>query len=251
MANAATIEIAREVRDILAGSALTERQAKLYSQRLRRDMGREGLATFAAGDIEAYLDEAILLLQCALLERRADPTGAWRDGIKRAAEILEWLSQSSLRPPGAPLHLLCAAAYQVADYPAMALGHLRSMPDDEPFSVLLREFLRANFPAALEAIVEFWRGQYAVEVAHRIDPADLTTHTFRHVVMCIGTVCAYLRTGRDESTERALAKIENLAAGFLHARDPYSYLLAQLTATTCRRFVETCLWPQVHRLRQV
>jgi hypothetical protein len=46
MANAATIEIAREVRQNLAGSALTERQAKLYSQRLRRDMGREGLASF-------------------------------------------------------------------------------------------------------------------------------------------------------------------------------------------------------------
>ncbi len=88
MANAATIEIARDVRQALAGSALTERQAKLYSQRLRRDMGREGLPTFAAGDVESYLDEAILLLQCALLERRADPTSAWREGVKRAAEIL-------------------------------------------------------------------------------------------------------------------------------------------------------------------
>ena len=43
MANAATLDIAREVRHRLAGSALTEGQAKLYSQRLRRDMGREGL----------------------------------------------------------------------------------------------------------------------------------------------------------------------------------------------------------------
>jgi hypothetical protein len=251
VANAATIEIARDVRQALAGSALTERQAKLYSQRLRRDMGREGLPTFAAGDVESYLDEAILLLQCALLERRADPTSAWREGVKRAAEILEWLSQASLKPPGAPLHLLSAAASQVADYPAMALGHLRSVPDDEPFSTLLREFLRANFPATLEAIRGFWRDQYALEVAHRIDPADLTTHTFRHVVMCIGTVCAYLRTGSDGTTERALAKLENLAAGFLHGRDPYSYPLAVLTAATCRRFVDTCLWLQVDRLRQV
>jgi hypothetical protein len=200
MANAATIEIAREVRQSLAGSALTERQAKLYSQRLRRDMGREGLASFAPGDVDLYLDEAILLLECGLLERRADPEGGWRDGIKRAAEILEWLSQSSLKPPGAPVHLLAAAAYQLADYPAMALGHLRHVPDDQPFSALLREFLRANFPATFEAIRAFWRDYRALGIADRIDPADLTTHTFQHVVMCIGTVCAYLRTGREETT---------------------------------------------------
>jgi hypothetical protein len=115
MANAPTIDIAREVRHRLASSALTGRQAKLYSQRLRRDMGREGLASFAPGDVDIYLDEAILLLQCGLLERRAEPMSAWRDGVKRAAEILEWLSQSSLKPPGAPLHLLAAAAYQLAD----------------------------------------------------------------------------------------------------------------------------------------
>jgi hypothetical protein len=78
MANTATLDIAREVRHRLAGSALTERQAKLYSQRLRRDMGREGLASFVPGDIDAYLDEAMLLLECALLERGADPTSAWR-----------------------------------------------------------------------------------------------------------------------------------------------------------------------------
>jgi hypothetical protein len=45
MANVPTIAIARDVRRTLAGSALTERQAKLYSQRLRRDMGGEGLQT--------------------------------------------------------------------------------------------------------------------------------------------------------------------------------------------------------------
>lgn len=251
MANAATIEIAREVRQRLAGSALTERQAKLYSQRLRRDMGREGLASFAPADVDLYLDEAILLLQCGLLERDADPTSKWRDAVKRAAEILEWLSQSSLKPPGAPLHLLAAAAYQLADYPAMALGHLRHVPDDQPFSALLREFLRANFPATLEATRAFWRDHRALQIAERIDPADLTAHTFQHVVMCIGTVCAYLRTGSDGMTERALTKLEKLVASLLHSRDPYSYLLALLTAASCRRFVQICLWPHVHRLREV
>jgi hypothetical protein len=44
MANAAGIQITREVRQTFAGPALTERQAKLYSQRLRRAMGHYVLA---------------------------------------------------------------------------------------------------------------------------------------------------------------------------------------------------------------
>jgi hypothetical protein len=250
MANAATVNIAREVRQTLAGRALTERQAKLYSQRLRRAMGQEGLASFAPDDVESYLDEAILLVQCGLLERSADPTSEWREGVKRGAEILEWLSESSLKPPGAPLHLLAAAAYQLADYPAMALGHLRRMPENEPFSVLLREFLRANFSATLEAIHQFWRDHRPFVTTIDIDQADLTALTYRHLIMSIGTVCAYLRTGRDNITERALTKLEKLASTLLYSRDPYSYLLALLTAASCRRFIETCLWRHVDRLRE-
>ncbi len=251
MANAATIEIAREIRQTLAGSALTARQAKLYSQRLRLDMGRQGLATFSSGDVDNYLDEAMLLLQCGLIEERADPASGWRIGIKRAAEILEWLSQSSLKPPGAPLHFLAAAAYQLAGYPAMALGHLRHAENNQSGSVLLSTFLRANFPDTLEAIRRFWRNHRTSQVKSRSDSADLMTYTFQHVVMCLGTVCTYLRTGSDAKPERALAKLDGLAATFLHSRDPYSYLLAQLTAASCRRFVEACLWPRIDRLREV
>lgn len=214
-------------------------------------MGREGLASFAPADVDAYLDEAILLLHCGLLERRADRASGWRDSIKRAAEILEWLSQSSLKPPGAPLHLLAGAAYQLADYPAMALGHLRYVPNDEPMSIILREFLRADFPATLEATHGFWLNQRAFGGTNRIDAADLTAHTFQHVLMCIGTVCNYLRMGRESMTDRALTKLENLASSFLHSHDPYSYLLAVLTAASCRQFVESSLWPQVERLREV
>ncbi|UVT18402.1 MAG: DEAD/DEAH box helicase [Nitrospira sp.] len=249
MANAATIEVARGIRHSLAGSALTGRQAKLYSQRLRRDMGRDGLASFLPGDVDAFLDEAMLLLHCGLLERRDNRSSAWRDAIKRAAEILEWLSQSSLKPPEAPLHLLAAAAYQLADYPAMALGHLRHVPDNQPVSVMLRELLRADFPAALKAVHDFWLKQLALGGTDPTAPLDLTIDTFKHVVMCLGTICTYLRTG-DGMTDRALVKLEKLAASLLHSHDPYSYLLAMLTATSCRQFVETCLWPQVERLSE-
>lgn len=249
MTNAATIAIARDIRENLAGQALTARQAKLYSQRLRRDMGRDGLASFGAGDIAGYLEEAMLLLESGWLERSADITSPWRTSIKRAAEIIEWLSQSQLKPPGAPLHLLAAAAFQLADYPAMALGHLRRLPEGEPLSEILRQFVRADFPAAFQAAQTFWSNYRGLRTDGRIDPNDLEVAAVQHTVMCVGTICAFLRTGGDVPVERAVAKLEALALGFLHSRDPYSYLLARLTAASARRFIETCLWPQIDKLR--
>ncbi len=248
MAGHETIEIAQDVRSTFASQALSAPQAKLYSQNLRLEMGQAGLASFVAGDVEEYLNEAILLLQCALLERDFDPESQWRNGAKRSAEILEWLSQASLIPEGAPLHLLAAAAYQVAEYPAMALGHLRQIPDDQKYSQILREFLRADFPAARQVVIEYWRTQRDLGIPNGFDTADLTGLTLQHVVMCIGTVCAYFRTGILGNADRAVAKLNKLAASFLHSRDPYSYLLARLTAASCRRFVETSVWPSVERL---
>jgi hypothetical protein len=248
MANAATVALAREIRFALAGQALTERQAKLYSQRLRRDMGRDGLVSFAPGDVFGYLEEAMLLLESGWLERGADATSQWRTSVKRAAEILEWLSQASLRPAGAPLHLFAAAAYQFADFPAMAIGHLRRVPSEEPFSLLLTSFLRADFPDAAQAAQRFWQTQRTLQVTDRLPPADLETETVRHVVMCIGTICAYLRSGADALVDRAVVKLEHLATSFLHSRDAYSYLLARLTAASARKFIDTCLWPKIDQL---
>ena len=247
MANAATIEIARTVRQTFAAPSLTEQQAKLYSQRLRLNLGRQGLVSFSPNDVYQYLDEAALLIQCGLLERGANPNGSWRHGIKRAAEILEWLSQPGLGPEGAPLHLLAAAAYQMANFPAMALGHLRQVPDNENASQILREFLRADFPSTISAARKFWIDRRTRVANGDIVIDDIADRTIGHVVMCISTVCEFMRTGAAE-TERALDKLDRLARSLIHSCDPYSYLLAQLTAVSCRGFVETSLWPQIGRL---
>lgn len=248
MASSETIEIAQNVREKLASPELTEGQAKLYSQSVRRQMGRPGLASFGSHDIAAAIDEAILLIQSALIEKHADATSEWRAGVKRAGELLEWLSQRDLRPENAPLHLLAAAAYQLAGYPALALGHANQLPKDESVSAILRGYVRADFPATLEAVRAFWAEQRRME-REGIDPtSDLSSLAIRHTVMCIGTVCAYLRSGHKDRLERALQKLDDLAAGFLHSQDPYSWILARLTAEISRRYVETSLWPRIDKL---
>jgi hypothetical protein len=246
MASEITVGIAEQVREAFAGSALTARQAMLYSQRLRMDMGQEGLRSFAP--VDSYLNEATLLIQCALMERKAGRTDSWRNAVKRGAEILELLSQPSLKPPGTPVQLLAAAAYQLAELPAMALGLLRRIPDDDVPSTVLRDFLQADFPSALERIRLFWSTWRVGELRDRAARSDLTTIAVQHTVMCIGAICDHLRTGDRDRTERALSKLESLAAAFLYSRDHYSYLLASLTSAVSRLFIESSLWRHLERL---
>ena len=111
MPNETSLALARDIRGSLAGSRLSPLQAKLYSQRIRRDMGQDGLASFTADELVARLDEAMLLLETAWIERSAGG-GEWKPAVKRAAEILEWLSQSSLRPEGAPTQSLAEGGPQ-------------------------------------------------------------------------------------------------------------------------------------------
>ncbi|WP_414156427.1 DEAD/DEAH box helicase [Pseudomonas sp. BNK-30] len=262
MPSDAVLNIAGRVRADLAGLALSPLQAKLYSQRVRRDMGAGGLQSFTSAELASRIDEACLLLDTAWLERSADDDRPWTAAVKRAAEVLEWVSHAALKPENAPIHLLSAAAYQVAGYPAMALGHLRVMPAGETFSTILREFLRGDFDAALTAVQRFWREQHELgksrpQQAKAIDKGeedddvqlvDLEVSTVRHVIMCIGTICSYLRTGEAALVDRALAKLDALAQSYLHSRDPYSYLLARLCAGAAHRFIDSSLWPHVERL---
>ena len=241
-----TIRIVTNVRRSLAADALTSGQAKLYSQRLRRDMGQPGLATFSPADVDERLDDATWLIDCALIERAADPQSQWRKGVKRAAEILECLSQHDLRPARTPMHLLAAAAYQVAGFPAMALAQLERLPPGEEVSDLLREFLRADFPATLEAVRRYWGSQQTA--TNQEEVTKLPALVEQHFVMCLGTLCMYFKTGDRGNVDRAVAKLGTLAKGYLHSHDSFSYLLATLTALAGAQFVQQSLWHGIRPL---
>ena len=258
MPSKAVLTVARTIRATLAGSALSPLQAKLYSQRVRRDMGADGLISFSPAELTARLDEACLLLEAGWLERSTGDGHAWMQAVKRAAEVLEWISHSTLKPAEAPIHLLSAAAYQVAGYPAMALGHLRTMPAGEAFSTILREFLRGDFDSALSGVQAFWKVQHDLAAGNALLAtsadegeerlAGLEVATVRHIIMCIGTICSYLRTGETALIDRALVKLDALAHSYLHSRDPYSYMLARLCAGAAHRFIDASLWPHIERL---
>lgn len=284
MADPETLAFAKDIRGTFASARLTPSQAKLYSQRIRRDMGRDGLPSFASDEVGTRLEEALLLIEAAWIEQEGGGE-LWRQSMKRAAEILEWLSQPSLRQSkyaqDAPIHLLSAAAYQLAGYPAMALGQLQRLPKNEDFSKLLISFIQADFPSTLAAVRDFWTEEDMLGpdlvLEDEIEPSDLPAHmqdedeeddfdedgdaeteerpseplerlARQHVIMCIGSIAAYLRNGNDRLVERAVAKLDALAATYLHSRDPYSFVLARLTAATARAYVAKSLWPHVDKL---
>lgn len=250
MAKSRIANIAREARQTMASSALTEGQAILYSQRLRLDMGQAGLRPFRTGDNERYLDEALFLLECGLIERKADLSGRWSDSVKRAAQLLEWLSLPQLSPAEVPLHLLAAAAYQLAGYPAMAIGLLKRAPHSNS-SRALSCFLRGDFPGTQAALISYWQREYVPEqktIADTNSDSHIGSATIRHVLMSLGSICTYFQTGDGELLNRAMVKLENLAASLIYSRDPYSHLLAKLTAASCRTYVESSIWPRIQQL---
>lgn len=242
------VDIAAQARRKLGKQVLTEHQAKLYSQSLLKKMGREGISSFNEDSIKDYIREASLLIHYAFLERKNDPQSKWKNGIKRAGEIFEWLSQRELLPEDAPFHLLAAGAYQVAGYPALALGHLRDVPQHITFSRILSSYLSANFLKTRLLINEYWAEQIEIREEEIEFDTDLSVLPFNHMLMALGVVCDFLRTGKNDKVDRALSKLDKLAGGFLYSNDQYSWILARLISEISETYVKTCLWTKISSL---
>ncbi len=248
MTDSEILRVLQAIRLEYAGKNLTDGQLRLYGDQLCREIGSEVSTAFPPEAAINYVEDALLLLQSAFLERERDQMGEWQEGIKRAAEILEWLSLSNIKPVGVPVYLLAAAAYQVAGYPAMALGLLLRAPVDEDLSRILKELLRTNFKEVLHLIHRYWLERNRRERSEIQGDDALPEMVFSHLTMCFGVLCSYLRTGDDSILERALEKMDNLASFFLHSRDPYSFFLAKLTAETCRSYADNSLRKQIIKL---
>lgn len=243
-------DFAIDSREKLARQRLTSPQAKLYSQNILKQLGRDGLATFDGKSIEIYISQGLLLLQTALIEKDNNPDGPWKDGIKRAGEIFEWLSEEGLLPDNAPFHLLSAGAYQVAGYPALAMGHLLRVPDTISESQILHSFFKADFLNCQNEIIKFWQSQIHL-LENEVDiKGNVSALILSHTVMCIGIVCNFIRTGDSNRLERAIKKLEKLSRSYLHSSDLYSWILGRLVEEISKKFIENALWPSINYLQE-
>lgn len=243
-----TLDLARSVSKRFAGGSLTPACAKLYSQHTRLDAGQPGLRLWRKNEAEARLDEAVRLIDAGLLQREAGDTN-WADAVLRAAELLEWLSHPSLNPDSLPIHLMSAAAYQLAGYPARAAGLLSLDTSPDAHRGPLHSLLRGDFPRLLHQLVSHWgpRPRMPGETSQiQWSQASMSSAQLRKLVenetaSALGVLCAALRWGEYGRVEPALQKLASIAKFMLSGRDRYSWLLAKLAAETARTFVSTSL----------
>lgn len=244
------VHSSRLMRERIGDVALRPQQAKLYSQHVRLRMGAPSLRSWSSEEALQRGMDAVRLVGAALLERAGGGVG-WKDGVRRAAELLEWLDRPELSLNGAPVRLLAAAAYQLAGYPARAAGLWYSaMEHAAGEGPPLRRLLAADFPGLERELAAYWSGEGGgrgpdandhVPLDPEGDPSVLRTWLADQVMSALGVVSAHLRWGDEPRLEAALDKLEAVADVMIHGRDPYSWLLARLTSEVARGFVEGSL----------
>lgn len=251
-----TLDLAAILRENLAGSNLPPQIAKLYSQYTKLREGQPGLARWGQEDTAARLNDAVRLLEAAFIERESGSV-EWSNSVRRAGELLEWLSLPQLSPEGLPTRLLSAAAYQLAGYPARATGLLNDDTLLTPESTILRSFLRADFPELLSAITNHWATKVQVdeaEITHLpwedVDAVSdkLQQWVVKETASSLGVICASMRWGYEDRLKNALDKLSAVGKVVLHWDSPYSWMLAKLCHEVAGIYIDSSLRKHLEKL---
>jgi DEAD/DEAH box helicase len=236
----------RQLRDGLARPGLTVDLARLYSQHVRLRTGQAELRTFDEAEAAARLFDAVRLVDASLAARDAGDID-WRDGFRRAAEILEWLAHPETNVEGLPFSLLGSACYQLAGYPARAAS-LARRKEGEQDAPLLRLLLQGEFEELLSLAVEVAVAGHRddglalpVDGDTPIDAPGLHRVVASEIASALGVVVAELRWGSGRRTTRAIEKLRYAAPAILEIADPYEWLLVRLVAAVAETTVGTSL----------
>ncbi|MFL5625478.1 MAG: DEAD/DEAH box helicase, partial [Ktedonobacteraceae bacterium] len=230
-----TLDLAGKLRESLAGTTIPKTLAKLYSQHTRLGASQPGLFNWEETETTNCLDDALRLLEAAFAEREGGNDN-WHESVRRAGEILEWLSHPQLNVDGLPTRFLAAAAYQLAGYPARSSGLLNTDSAEENESNILKFLLKAEFPNLLSELSKYWVGTVSprrneLSLSWQ-NPEELNTglqqRILKETVGALGILCATMRWGEEPRLETAIAKLKSVGNVMLHGDDPYSWLLAKL-----------------------
>lgn len=234
------LEFAEESRNRLAGQGLSPAMAKLYSQHTLLRSNQPGLFSWTSQEAEQRLDDAIRLIDAGFTLLAAEkPT--YRECVRRAGELLEWLSHPAIGLPPSPLHLVSAATYQLAGYPARAFAILNSAAPAGGYSEILRSFFRCEHYAVLKDVANFWSMtdpalQTELNGSQQTDIQRLRTTIIGDTIGAIGIIAAASRWGSDSRLAAAIDKLRAVASVLVREKDRYSWLLAKLTSQVAWEF---------------
>lgn len=247
MLDAEQLEAARELQGTIGASGLPPILARLYSEHTLLSSRQAGLPSWSERETRARVRDAIQLLDAASTLREAGDRG-WRAAMRRAAEILEWLSHPTLAREMVPTSLLAAAGYQLAGYAARGQSILASDHNQAPESEVLRSFLRCDIVGTLRGLATYWSALVGPTGALRaeLQPAELVRATaVDETLSALGVVCAALRWGDDGRAESALRKLHALSELFSQDPDPYGWLLARLVTDVAETYLNDSLRTKV------
>lgn len=230
--------------------------AKLYSQFTRLNTGQNSLLTWRKDEAYERLNDAIRLIGAALIEKEEGITN-WQDGMRRAGELLEWLSQPSLNTHNLPLRFLSATTYQYAGYPARSTSLLGEEIIGERESKILFSFLKANFPSLLKHITEHWAKSLNYDEGLKLTWSNTITFSNQfstwlidQTINSLGVITSAMRWGEEKRTMTALKKLISVSKLYLQGYSPYSWLLAKLVTETAFIYLDNSMRSNVQFLSE-
>lgn len=236
-----TVSLASQLIDSLVGSGLPPTLARLYSHYTRLRENQPGLQTWSRVEANSRLEDVMRLLEAASIQRQAEDD-QWQRTVLRAGEILEWLPVNDVDSNEISTRLLSAACYQLAGYPARALGILREETSLDNESRILVALLKADFVELWNQISKYWSQTILETQSPRQLDLQQGNHSIeiiiiRETVSALGVLCAVMRWGIDSRVQKALDKLTAVSKVVLHGRNPYSWILSKLCAEVAATYV--------------
>jgi hypothetical protein len=247
-----TVTLVSQLVESFVSSGLPPTLARLYSHHTRLRENQTGLS-WSQTDTQNRLDDVMRLLEAASVQRQTEDA-QWQKTVLRAGEILEWLPIADTNREEISTRLLAAACYQLAGYPARALGLLREEGSQDNESSILIALLKADFVGLLQQIGEYWsRTIPEIRSTSSSDAQNanaIQTTIVRETVSALGLLCAVMRWGENSRIQKALDKLTAVSKIVLHGRNPYSWILSKLCAEVAATYVENSMRQHLNILLQ-
>uniref|UniRef100_UPI004025D8C9 hypothetical protein n=1 Tax=Candidatus Stercorousia sp. TaxID=3048886 RepID=UPI004025D8C9 len=97
------LEISNKIIEEYAGESFPSDFAKLYAHHSRLQAKKEGLKSWNDQMFESQLNKALLLIEYAEIQREGD-NNKFKNALKRAGEVLEWLAHPEINKNDLPLY---------------------------------------------------------------------------------------------------------------------------------------------------
>ena len=233
------------------GQRLTPAFAKTYSQYVLLRTGQDGLRNWQEKDFSDRLKDAAALVEAGFICREGGDE-SWQDALRRAGELLEWLSHPSINRDSLPLGFLGAACYQLAGYPARSAGLINQHPEPTDEGAVLRDLLRGDFPAVLsQSLALVAIGENENEEQEKSTLEERQRLAFVEFARGLAVIAAGLRWGDEPRLQVAVDKLNRAQAALAPFLDPYTWLLLRLCAESAASAVTSSLRMQLSQLEEL